>query len=110
MPPATTISASPARMACSGVADGLQPGAALAHHRVGRHLDGEAGLERRHPREVGGVGALLGLADDDLVHGRRLHAGALDGGQDHDPGELLGLDVLDAPRRRGPGRCGRRRR
>ena len=97
MPPATTTSASLGADGLHRVVDGLQAGAALAHDGVGRHLDREAGLERRHPRQVGGVGALLGLADDDLVDRRRLDAGALDGGQDHDPGELFGRHVLQRP-------------
>ena len=91
-----------------GVVHRLQAGAALAHDRVGRHLDGEAGLERRHSRQVGRVGALLGLAEDDLVHLGRRHAGALDGRLDDDPPEFLGLDVLeraaDAAERRAHGR------
>ena len=72
-PPATTMSARPHHDRLGGVVDGLQARTALTHDRVGRHLDGQTGLERRHAGQVGGVGTLLGLAEDDLVDRLRLH-------------------------------------
>ncbi len=56
-----------------GVVDGLQTRAALPHDRVGRYLDGHARLQHRYASQVGGIGALLGLAEDDLVHRFRFH-------------------------------------
>ena len=93
------MSASSARMHCTALWMACKTRAALAHHRVGRHLDREAGLERRDPRQVGGVGALLGLADDDLVDRLRLNAGTLDGRGDDDARRALpvGPLLIDPP-------------
>ena len=79
-----------------GVVDGLQARAALAHDGVGGHLDRQTGPQRGHARQVGAVGALLGLAHDDLIDLALLDAGAPDGFLDDDLTQYVGLDVFQA--------------
>ncbi len=75
------------------VVDRLQTRAALAHHRVGRHFHRQARSKRGDTRQVGRIGALLGLPHDHFVDRLRLHAGPPDGRLDDDSGELLRLHV-----------------
>ncbi len=86
----------------------LQTGAALPHHGVGRDLDGQARPERGDAGQIGRVGTLLGLPDDDLVYRLRLYSGPLDGRLDDDLRKILRLHVLQTaadPASRGSGRA-----
>ena len=73
----------------------VQTRATLPHHRVGRHLDGQARLKHSYTSQVGGIGALLGLAEDDLVYRLRLQLRLLQRFEDDDLAQILGLDVLE---------------
>jgi len=73
----------------------LETRPALAHDRVGGCLHRQAGLQGGHARQVGGVGALLGLAHDDLVHFARLYPGPRDGFLYDELGKILGLHVFE---------------
>jgi hypothetical protein len=79
-----------------GVVDGLEAGPALAHDRVGGDLDGQTGFEGRDAGQVGRVGALLGLTEDDLVDSLGLYARAFESIDDDDLREIFWLYVLDA--------------
>ena len=67
-PPATKRSPSPARIAWAAAHHRLQSGAAEPVHRLTRHLDRQAGQQRRHAGDVPVVFArLVGAAEDDVI-------------------------------------------
>ena len=92
-PPAMTTSADARLDAHARVEHRLQPGAAAAVHLQARHVDREAGVERRDAAQRGGVATGVRLAEDDVVDRLGRHAGAPHQCRDHRRSQLLDRDV-----------------
>ena len=93
-PPPMNTSPSPTAIACAARVDRLQPGAAQPVDGQAADLDREAGEEHRHPGDVAVVLAgLVGAAEDDVLDERRVDAGAIDDGAQHERGEVVGADA-----------------
>ena len=94
MPPATTISTSPARISWSAIAIALRPD----RHTLLMVIDGM--LIGIPPATAGGAGGVLpGAGQDDLAHDHVVDlvggdAGLLEGALDGDPAEVGGGEVL----------------
>ena len=100
MPPATTISTSPARISWSAIAIAFSPD----RHTLLMVIDGMLiGRPRGDGRRAGGV--LAGPGQDDLAHDHVVDlvagdAGLLEGALDGDPAEVGGRESFSPPRRR----------
>ncbi len=78
-----------------GDQDGLQPGAAAPVDLHAGHRDRQAGVERRHPSQAGGLAVGVALAEDDVVHLLRRDAGAGEQLADHGRAERRRRHVLE---------------
>ena len=81
-----------------GRVDRLQPGPAQPIDGQPADLDREAGQQHGHPRHVAVVLArLVRAAEDHVLDQRRVDAGAVDDGPQHERGEVVRADARERP-------------
>ena len=95
-PPPMNTSPSPDRDRVRRRVDRLEPGAAQPVDGQPADLDREVGEQQRHPRDVAVVLAgLVGAAEDDVLDERRVDAGPVDDGAQHERREVVRPDARE---------------